>query len=489
MELSPFWAILIPIIGAGLVALIKEDNDRARNFIAVSTTIFTFILVAMAFPFVLRGETFSFTLVQISRGLSIAFTVEPLGMIFAMLASMLWVFSMVYSTGYMSHEHHRRRYFTFYTVALSATMGVAFSANLFTLYIFYEYLALITYPLVIHEQTDEAYAAGTKYIIYCFSSGALVFLAMFSLGGVVESLAFAPTGVLGAAVAGHRLLLSIMFFVCVAGFGVKAALMPLHSWLPSAMVAPTPVSALLHAVAIVKTGVFGIMRVMFYLYGVDTLRELGVANLLAIVVAASILIASVLAIKQEKLKSRLAYSTIGQLGYITLGAVMLSPLGVTGGVVHIVNHAILKIVLFFCAGAIITQTGVTHIHQMDGIGKRMPYTMLFFSLASIGLIGVLPMAGYVSKLYLLAGSLQAGKPLLGFVLLTSAVLNSIYYLPIIIAAYFREGSFEAPKGLESPPSMFIPTAVLCVFCFIFGIFAHYTTLPIVSRVVEAIFQL
>jgi multicomponent Na+:H+ antiporter subunit D len=244
-------------------------------------------------------------------------------MIFAMLASMLWIFAMIYSTGYMSHEHHRRRYFTFYTVALSATMGVAFSANLFTLYIFYEYLALITYPLVIHEQTDEAYAAGTKYIIYCFSSGALVFLCHVLLGGVVESLAFAPTGVLGAAVAGHRLLLSIMFFVCVAGFGVKAAIMPLHSWLPSAMVAPTPVSALLHAVAIVKTGVFGVMRIMFYLYGVDTLQELGVANLLAIV-SISILIASVLAIKQPKAQ-------------VTAGVLHHRPVGIhyTGG-----NHAV-----------------------------------------------------------------------------------------------------------------------------------------------------
>ncbi len=489
MEISPFWSILVPVIGAVLVALIREEGDRPRHAVAVSTTIITFTLVATAFPAVLGGETFSFTLFQISRGLSIAFTVEPLGMIFAFLASMLWMFAMVYSTGYMSHEHHRRRYFTFYTVALSATMGVAFSANLFTLYIFYEYLALITYPLVIHEQTEEAYAAGTKYIIYCFSSGALVFLAMFSLGGLGEGLTFTPTGVLLPAVADHRLLLSLMFFVCVAGFGVKAAIMPLHSWLPSAMVAPTPVSALLHAVAIVKTGVFGVIRVMFYLFGVETLKELGVANVLSAVLVLTILIASILAIKQEKLKSRLAYSTIGQLGYITLGATMLSPLGVAGGVAHIVNHAILKIVLFFCAGAVITQTGVTHIHQMKGIGRRMPYTMFFFTLAALGLIGVLPLAGYISKLYLLGGSLQAGKPVLGFVLLVSAVLNSIYYFPIIIAAYFQEGSFEAPKGLESPPSMFIPTAVLMVFGFLFGLFAHYTTLPIVNRVVAAIFQL
>ncbi|MBS4031822.1 MAG: monovalent cation/H+ antiporter subunit D family protein [Clostridiales bacterium] len=488
MFISPFYAILVPILGGGLIALLKEEQDGPRNALAVFISILTFSIVAPTLPLVLTGEQLAFTAVRISGGLSIAFRVEPLGVIFAILASMLWIFSVIYATGYMSHEHHRRRFFTFYILALSATMGVAFSANLFTLYIFYEYLALITYPLVIHEQSAEAYSAGTKYIIYCFASGALVFLALFTLAGIGGSLTFSPTGVLASAVADNRLLISVMFFVAIAGFGVKAALMPLHSWLPSAMVAPTPVSALLHAVAIVKTGVFGILRIMFYIYGVDTLRELGVANILAIIVSLSIIVASVLAIKQTKLKSRLAYSTIGQLGYITLGATMLSPYGLIGGISHIVNHALLKIVLFFCAGAIITQTGATHLNQMAGIGRRMPYTMFFFSLASIGLIGVLPLTGYISKFYLLSGSLQAGKPILGFVLLTSAVLNSIYYLPIIISAYFTEGSYDKPNGLESPPSMFFPTAVLTVFCVLFGVFAHYTTLPIVNLVVTNIFQ-
>lgn len=488
MFVSPFWAILIPACGGGLIALLKEHQARERNVVAVLTAVITFLVVAPALPLVLRGETLTWTAVHITRGLSLSFTAEPLGVLFAFLASMLWVFAALYATGYMDHEHHQRRFFTFYILALSATMGVAFSANLFTLYLFYEYLALITYPLVIHSQSAEAYAAGTKYIIYCFVSGALVFLSLFVLGGIAETLTFSPSGVLGAALGSHRLTLFFIFFAAVFGFGVKAAIMPLHSWLPSAMVAPTPVSALLHAVAIVKTGIFGILRIMYYIYGVDALRELRVANILAVIVVFTIIIASVLAIKQTKLKSRLAYSTIGQLGYITLGAAMLSPYGLMGGVAHIINHAVLKIVLFFCAGAIITQTGAKSLDQLNGIGKRMPYTMFFFSLASIGLIGVLPMAGYVSKLYLLGGSIEAGKPVLGFVLLTSALLNSIYYMPIIIRAYFTEGSFEAPVGLESPPSMFFPTAVLTGICFVFGLFAHQTTLPLVTRIVEAIFQ-
>lgn len=488
MVVSPFWAILVPACGGGVIALFKEESNRERNMLSILVALVTFLFVAPALPAVLRGEELTWTAVTITQGLSITFSVEPLGVMFAVLASMLWVFAALYATGYMSHEHHCRRFFTFYILALSATMGVAFSANLFTLYLFYEYLALVTYPLVIHEQSREAYAAGTKYIIYCFVSGALVFLSLFVLSGLGGSLMFTPKGVFGAVLEKHQLALSILFFTAVLGFGVKAAIMPLHSWLPSAMVAPTPVSALLHAVAIVKTGIFGIMRVMFYLYGVDALRFLGVANLLAVLVGVTILVASVMAIKQQKLKSRLAYSTIGQLGYITLGAAMLSPYGLTGGLAHIINHAILKIVLFFCAGAVITQTGAKYLDELNGIGKRMPYTMFFFTLAALGLIGVLPLAGYISKLYLLGGSIQAGKPVLGFLLLTSAILNSVYYLPIIIRAYFAEGPYSAPKGLESPPSMFFPTAVLTVMCFVFGLFAHRITLPLVSRIVTAIFQ-
>lgn len=486
MDGLAFWSILLPVLGGALIACCKEHWERPRQALAVCTSVLTGALVATAWPVVLQGGEYRFTALQIGRGLSITFAVEPLGLLFASLASLLWVFAIVYAASYMSHEHHRRRFFTFYTLALSATMGVAFSDNLFTLYIFYEYLALITYPLVIHKQTAEAYAAGTKYIIYCFGSGALVFLGMFAVGGFAGTLDFIPGGLPGFA-GDDRLLLSLIFVILIGGFGVKAALMPLHSWLPSAMVAPTPVSALLHAVAIVKAGVFGILRVTYYLYGPESLRELGLGNLLAAAAAVTIIIASLLAVRQDKLKARLAYSTIGQLSYIILGAAMLSPHGLTGGLAHLVNHALLKIVLFFCAGIITHETGATHVSQLAGIGRRLPYTCFFFTLASLGLLGVLPLAGYISKLYLLSGSLQAGQPLLGFILLASAVLSSLYYLPIIIAAYFREGSYEAAEGLESSSGMFFPTLVLTVFCLAFGLFAHQTTLPLVSRIVAAVF--
>ncbi|MBS3947397.1 MAG: monovalent cation/H+ antiporter subunit D family protein [Dethiobacter sp.] len=486
MDISPFWAVFLPVLGAVLIACCKEDWERPRQALAVSTSVLTCALVARAWPVVLQGGEYRFTIIQISPGLSVTFAAEPLGLLFAMLASMLWIFATFYALSYMTQEHHRRRFFTCYTLALSATMGVAFSANLFTLYIFYEYLALITYPLVIHKQTAEAYAAGTKYIIYCFGSGALIFLGMFSLGGFAGTLDFTPGGLPELATTDRRVL-ALIFVALITGFGVKAALMPLHSWLPAAMVAPTPVSALLHAVAIVKAGVFGILRVSYYLYGPESLQSLGLAGILAAAAAGTIIMASVLAIRQDKLKARLAYSTIGQLSYIILGAALLSPYGLTGGLAHLVNHALLKIVLFFCAGVIAHETGATHISQLGGIGRRLPYTCFFFTLASLGLIGVLPLAGYISKLYLLAGSLQADKPLLGLVLLGSAVLSAVYYLPIIIAAYFQEGTYVRTPGLESSPGLFFPTAVLTVFCFVFGLFAHQTTLPLINRIIMAVF--
>lgn len=486
MDGLAFWSILLPVLGAALIAGCAEHWQRTRQLLAVCTSVLTCLLVAAAWPQVLAGGEYRFTAVQITGELSITLVAEPLGLLFASLASLLWIFSMFYATSYMSHEYHCRRFFTFYTLALSATMGVAFSDNLFTLYFFYEYLALITYPLVIHNQTSEAYAAGTKYIIYCFLSGALVFLGMFAIGSFAGTLDFVPGGVPEIAAA-NSFLLFLAFVALIGGFGVKAALMPLHSWLPTAMVAPTPVSALLHAVAIVKSGVFGILRVTYYLYGPEPLQKLELGNLLAAVAVLTIIIASLTAVRQNQLKSRLAYSTIAQLSYIVLGAAMLSPYGLTGGVAHLVNHALLKIVLFFCAGMIAHETGATQVSQLNGIGRRLPYTCLFLTLASLGLLGVLPLAGYISKLYLLGGSLQAGQPLLGFTLLVSTVLGSLYYFPIIIAAYFREGSYEQKNGLESTPGMFFPTAVLTVLGLLFGLFAHYTTLPLVNRVVESVF--
>ncbi len=477
----------VPIIGAVIIRLLDEEKAGLRHIVALVSSVIVFLAVASMLPAVLAGRAIEMQVVSLLAGLGIFFRIDPLGMVFGLVSSTLWVFATVYSIGYMAHEHEQRNYFVFFVLSCSAAMGVAFAGNLFTLYIFYEYLAICTYPLVVHAGTPESVKAGIKYISYSLGGGALVFLSIFMIHDLVGTLEFVPGGILSGVADEHMLLVKIIFVLLIAGFGTKAAIMPLHSWLPGAMVAPTPVSALLHAVAIVKAGVFGISRVFFSLYGRDLLIELNVTHILAVFVCFTIIVGSLMAIKQTVLKLRLAYSTIGQLGYITLGILLLSPAGVTGGLLHIINHAILKITLFFCAGMIITVTGKKNLDQLHGLGKQMPLTMLAFAVGALGLMGVMPIAGYVSKYYLLTGSLDAGMPVFAYVILGSTLLNAIYYLPIIVNAFFKDGDFEKQPGYEAPLTMLVPTLSLAVLGIFFGLFANYTTIPFIEAVIRTIF--
>ncbi len=479
--------MIVPIIGAVIIRLLDEEKAGLRHIVALVSAAIVFIAVASMLPAVLAGRVIEMQVVNLLAGLGIFFRIDPLGMVFGLVSSTLWVFATVYSIGYMAHEHEQRNYFVFFVLSCSAAMGVAFAGNLFTLYIFYEYLAICTYPLVVHAGTTESVKAGIKYISYSLGGGALVFLSIFMIHDLVGTLEFVPGGILSGVADEKMLLVKIIFVLLIAGFGTKAAIMPLHSWLPGAMVAPTPVSALLHAVAIVKAGVFGISRVFFSLYGRDLLIDLNVTHILAVFVCFTIIVGSLMAIKQTVLKLRLAYSTIGQLGYITLGILLLTPAGVTGGLIHIINHAVLKITLFFCAGMIITVTGKKNLNQLHGLGKQMPLTMLAFAIGALGLMGVMPIAGYVSKYYLLTGSLDAGMPIFAYVILGSTLLNAIYYLPIIVNAFFKEGEFEKKPGYEAPLTMLVPTLSLAVLGIILGLFANYTTIPFIEAVVRTIF--
>ncbi len=486
-SLLPLWAVGIPVLGAIIINRIPENQVKARNMAAVITVIVTFLNVASMLPVILKGSLLQLTLVRFIPGLELFFRVDPLGIIFGFTASLLWIFAIIYSIGYMSRQPSQKRYFTFFVISMSATMGVAFSGNLFTMYIFFEYLTLCTYPLVVHSQTEEATKSGIKYIAYCFGGGGLILFSLIILQGLVREVSFVPGGILGATMGEPRVLLTIIFFMVILGFGTKGAVMPLHSWLPAAMVAPAPVSALLHAVAVVKSGIFGMTRVLYFIYGPEMLVKLGVVNYFAVIICFTILAGSILALRQNVFKLRLAYSTISQLGYITLGALMLTPAGLLGGIIHIINHALLKITLFFCAGAVIRVTGKTRIDEMKGIGKRMPITMGAFAVGGLGLIGVLPINGYVSKFYLLKGAMDGDRTIFVFVLLTSALLNSMYYLPIVVNAFFREGEFVKPRDLEAPLTMLAPIVVLAAMCILFGLFAHKTTIPLVEYVVNYVF--
>jgi multicomponent Na+:H+ antiporter subunit D len=431
-----------------------------------------FALVAGMIPEVLAGRTPECVLFRILPGIELAFRVDAFGLLFAAGASLLWILTSCYSIGYMRalKEHSQTRYFACFALALSATVGVAFSANLFTVFLFYEALTLVTYPLVGHKETVEARAGARKYVIYLLGAAKLFLLAAIILTyNVAGTLEFRSGGILSAEqAAAQPVLLFIIFALFLFGFA-KNALMPLHSWLPAAMVAPTPVSALLHAVAVVKTGVFCTVRVVLFVFGPSTMRDIGADQLALVAASVTILVGSLLAMGQDNLKARLAFSTVSQLSYIILGVALLNQSGVLGGVAHITNHAVSKITLFFCAGSIYVSTHKTEISQMSGLAKRMPWTMAAFALASLSVVGIPLTSGFVSKWYLALGTVDGGRFVLLGVLLVSSFLNAIYLGSIVYKAYFEEASPTSEEVREAP-WIVAPLAVSAAASLILGLY-------------------
>ena len=474
----PLLAVLVPAVGALLIACTGERRANLREFWSVAAGALLFALVASMIPEVLAGGAPECG-VQIlpptsafHTGFRLAFRVDAFGLLFASGASILWILTSFYSIGYMRSlkEHAQTRYFTCFALALSATVGVAFSANLFTLFLFYEALTLVTYPLVGHKETAEAKVGARKYVIYLLGAAKVFLMAAIVLTyNIAGTLEFRKGGILPAEqIAAQPGLLLMIFTLFLFGFA-KNALMPLHSWLPAAMVAPTPVSALLHAVAVVKTGVFSTLRVFLFIFGPYAMREIG-ADLLALGAASvTIVVGSLLALGQDNLKARLAFSTVSQLSYIILGGALLNSSGVLGGIAHISNHAVSKITLFLCAGSIYVSTRKTDISQMSGLAKRMPWTMAAFALASLSVVGIPPTSGFVSKWYLALGTVESHSVVLLGVLLVSSLLNAAYLGPVVYKAYFEEGS-ETDEEVREVPWMVAPLVVSAVASLLLGIF-------------------
>lgn len=470
VSIKPLVAILASICAVPLLILSKRSNIRESWTFAAAVA--KFLIVLSMLPAILKGNQIVYTLAEVIPGAAIKFRVDPLGMLFALVSSSLWIITSAYSIGYMRglREHSQTRYFCFFALALSATIGVAFSANLLTLYLFYEMLSLATYPLVTHHQDEEGRASGRKYLTYILgtSIGLLLpaMLISYNLAGTLE---FARQGFLAGTCSKGLVAMLLVFFIF--GFA-KAAIMPFHGWLPAAMVAPTPVSALLHAVAVVKVGVFSIVRVLTGVFGTDLLSSLDLGLVVCIAASFTIIVASLIALSQDNLKRLLAFSTIGQLSYIVLGVGLLSPKGMTGGILHIAMHAFGKITLFFCAGAIFVATGKRNISEMVGIGKRMPLTMAAFFIASLSIIGLPPTGGFLSKWYLVLGSLEAHQTAILVVLLTSSLLNAAYFMPVVYRAFFsspQESMFE-DKVREAPLFCLVPlmiTAVISLILFFY----------------------
>ena len=464
-------AICLPLAGALAIGLAGRVSANLRESVTMVTAGTLAWLVWSLLPTLMAGGRPAVEVSEVMPGLSIAFRVEPLGMLFAALASGLWIVNSIYSIGYMrgNKEKNQTRFFVCFALALSATMGVAFAGNLFTLFLFYELLTLSTYPLVSHKGDAATVRSARVYLGVLLTTSIGLFLP-----AIIWTYAVAGTGdfVLGGILAGNLGDPEVGLLLALFVFGIgKAAVMPVHRWLPAAMVAPTPVSALLHAVAVVKAGVFAITKIIVYVFGIDFLFASPSSGWLLYVAVFTILAASLVALRQTNIKRLLAYSTIAQLSYVVMAAAILKPLAEVGAAIHIVAHAFGKITLFFAAGAIYVASKKTEIYQLKGIGRRMPWTMTAFTIGALSMIGVPPTAGFVSKWYILAGAFQADNLVAVFTIIASTVLNAAYFLPILYMAWFAREESGGKEHGEAPFAAVLAltiTAVLTLAFFLFN---------------------
>lgn len=477
-SIRPLLALLIPVVGA-LLIVATGGRRNLRDLCAVAGAVAQFLVVASMIDPVLEGRTLGWTLLPFLPQVSIGFRVDALGIYFAAIASFLWVLTTIYAIGYLRslQEHAQTAFHAMFAISMAATTGVAFAVNLVTLYVFYETLTFATYPLVTHHQTPEAFAAGRKYLFYQLGSGiGLLLPAIVLTYGFSGTFDFRPGGVFPAAASQLGLMVTYLLFL--AGVS-KTAIMPFHVWLPAAMVAPTPVSALLHAVAVVNAGVFSLLRVILHVFGEPAMQQLHLGTVTLIVTSITILLASIYALKVDNLKALLAYSTIGQLSYMLLGAAMLTPSGMAGGLLHLANHSVSKITLFFCAGAVYVASRRTKISEMQGIGRQLPWTMAAFAIGALSIVGLPPTAGFVSKWHLMIGALEARHIGVLLVLLAGTLLSAAYYVPLIGSAFFGtpQHARAAPGGGPDAaitrglsPLMAVPLLVTAALTVLVGIY-------------------
>ena len=477
MDVADIRVILAPAISfacAGMV-FIFGANKYWRRFWMLSAASIKMVIVLSMLPGSLAGTVYVYELVDFTGGIGLGFRADALGMFFALVSSTLWVFTTIYAIGYMKEDPKRVRFFGFFALCVSTTVGLAFAADLLTFFLFYEMLTICTYPLVIHDETPEALKAGRKYLTYTLIGGAFVLIGAVIVHDAVGTLSLGHPGILTADVGTGTL--ALIFGLLITGFAVKTAIMPLHGWLPSAMVAPTPVSALLHAVAVVKAGAFGVLRTIYNVFGVDLLGDLGFTVPLAWLAAFTIIAASLVAIFQDNIKRRLAFSTISQLSYIVLAASLLTPFAAIAAIVHIANQAFAKITMFFVAGAIQRTTGKTNVHELAGIGYRMPWTMAAFTVASLSFIGMPLFAGFVTKWYLSLGALESGQWWFLIVMIASSMLNAAYFLPIVYLAFFKAAPGTQMRITEARPTLLIPTLVCAAYVIVLGTTAEVPGMP------------
>lgn len=466
-SIQPLAAVLVSALAA-LLVLVLGSRPNLREALTLIAAAAKFALVLGMLPAVLDGRQPEISLFQVAPGIALALRVDAVGILFGLSASLLWILTSFYAIGYMRGlaEKKQTRFFASLALCLSATIGLAFAANLLTFVLFYEILTIATYPLVTHKGTPEAIAGGRKYLVYALSAGVALIPAVASTFAMAGTLDFRPGGILSPQMGSGMLLATFLLFLL--GFGVKAGLMPMHGWLPTAMVAPTPVSALLHAVAVVKAGVFGFVRMVGWVFGPETFRAVGGPAILGTMAALTIVLASLIAIRQDNLKLRLAYSTVAHLSYILLGLALLAPSAFLGAVFYLVAHAVMKITLFFCAGAIYVRTHCTKVSELDGIGRRMPVTMAAFTIGALGLAGMPAIAGFVSKWHLAHGAVEADRIVLLVLLSVGGVLSGVYLLPICVRAFFVPAPGSEGHG-EASRLLVVPLALTALLALVLGL--------------------
>jgi multicomponent Na+:H+ antiporter subunit D len=484
-------AVLAPLAAAALILLAPARTAEAWGYLAAAATA---AATALLLPVVRAGDPVELVLFALAPGLDLLFRVDALGLTFGLLAAGLWIVTSVYSSGYVRANElaNRPRYFAAFAASIGAAMGVAFAGNLLTFFLFYELLTLATYPLVVHKESDKAFAAGRRYLLFALGGGLALLTAIAWTWQITGTLDFVAGGFLdGRASTG---VLAVLFVLFAAGVAVKAAVMPLHAWLPAAMVAPTPVSALLHAVAVVKAGVFGTMRVIGFVFGPAALAGFTGAAVLAGLAAATIVVGSLIALRQDNLKRRLAYSTVVHLSYIVLGTALVAPYGYIGSMVHMVNHGLAKITLFFCAGAIYAATGKENVSELAGLGRRMPWTFAAFTIASLGLVGLPGLSGFVGKFFLSRGAIEAGDITALAIMLGASLLTAAYLLPVVQVAFFPgprpEGAPAVPYDrAEARAAMLVPLLITAALVIMLGILppAMGVQLELASAVARSVF--
>lgn len=472
----PVAIVLSSLIPGLLIFLLDEESHRLRTALNLTGALVKVALVIWMIGGVYDGRQYesSWTL---APGLDLVLRADALSVLFVALSTLLWLVTTIYAIGYLEHSTNRSRFFGFFSICVSATVGIALSGNLLTFVIFYELLTLATYPLVAHRGTPDATHGAKIYLAYTMGGGALLLVGAIWLQSLVGPVEFTQGGILGGAPEEIRIELILIFFVLLTGLGVKAALVPFHGWLPQAMVAPAPVSALLHAVAVVKAGAFGIIRVVYDVYGAQFAYDNGLLLVLGVLASVTIIYGSLMALTQDSLKKRLAYSTVSQVSYIALGASIFGPIATIGGVVHLVHQGLMKITLFFCAGNYAETLGVHKVSDMDGVGRRMPWTSLAFTVGALGMIGVPPVAGFVSKWYLGLGAADAGSDWVLLVLAISSLLNAAYFLPILYRAWFKPSAPQWPKEavhngrFETLGALLWPPVITALLALSAGLFA------------------